>query len=253
MYLSIPITRLDSAGDGWSLFWAGGVCTVSHSLGAVYSAVLLDAGNNTLTGSLVINENETIIDFGEPLGALDSYTLNLLALPKSDGDGSGGGGFDPGEEEEETTEHYSGKAENILLFCRSLNISEDRLATVPLPALTRMQRIVDDAIDGYLCEYYFTPIVAYNQVRPDGTVRKVFPGKIRFLAIQWTAGLLLMSEFQGLEPNVNEHAQRFVEEAKKEMQQMVDYSTRIPGQRRKHPSPTMPPNLAPSKTNEFQL
>lgn len=251
MYLSIPITGADSAGDGWSLFWADGVCTVSHSLGAVYAAVLLDSANNTLTGSLVLNENQTIIDFGAPLGALDSYTLNLLALPK-DG-GIPGGGGDGGEEEEEAGEHYSGKAENVLLFCRSLNISEDRLATVPLPALERMQRIVDDAIDGYLCEYYFTPIVAYNQVRPDGTVRKVFPGKIRFLAIQWTAGLLLLSEFQGLEPNINEQGQKFIEEAKKEMQQMVDYSTRIPGQRRKHPSPTMPPNLAPSKTNEFQL
>ena len=56
-----------------------------------------------------------------------------------------------------------------------------------------------------------------------------------------------------MEPNMHEAGVRFVEEAKKEMQQIVDFSTRIPGQRRKHPSPTMPPNLAPSKTNEFIL
>ena len=117
----------------------------------------------------------------------------------------------------------------------------------------KYQRIVDDAIDGYLCEYYFIPIQPYNQVMPDGSVKKVFPGKIRLIAIQWTAGLILQSEFQNSEPNINEQARGFIEEAKKEMQSMVDFSTRIPGQRRKHPIPTMPPNLAPSKTNEFIL
>ena len=242
MYISVPITAGDSAGDGWTLTWDGAIATVSHSLGAVYTAVVLDSNNETITGTLTLNENATIIDFGEPLSFGDSFTLNLLAVSKGGSDWDG-----------DSAPYYSGDAENIMLFCKSLNISEDRLATVPRPACERMQRIVDDAIDGYLCEYYFTPLVHYNQVQPDGTLRKVFPGKIRFLAIQWTAGLLLMSEFQGLEPNLNEQAQRFVEEAKKEMQQMVDYSTRIPGQRRKHPCPTMPPNLAPSKTNEFQL
>lgn len=149
--------------------------------------------------------------------------------------------------------YYSGPAENIMIFCKSLDISEDRLATVSPIKIEQYQRIVDDAIDGYLCEYYFIPLTPYNQAMPDGSVRKVFPGKIRFLAIQWTAGLVLQSEFQNMEPNMHEAGVRFVEEAKKEMQQMVDFSTRIPGQRQKHPCPTMPPNLAPSKTNEFIL
>ena len=140
-----------------------------------------------------------------------------------------------------------------MLFCKSLNISDDRLSTIRPQSIEKYQRLVDDAIDGYLTEFYFTPICAYNQVQNDGSVRKVFPGKLRLLAIQWTAGLLLQSEFQNLEPNVNEQARLFVEDAKKEMQQITDFSMRIPGQRRKNPLPTMPPNLAPSKTAEYFL
>ena len=76
--------------------------------------------------------------------------------------------------------YYSGPAENIMIFCKSLDISEDRLATVSPVKIEQYQRIVDDAIDGYLCEYYFIPLTPYNQAMPDGSVRKVFLEKSAF-------------------------------------------------------------------------
>ena len=140
-----------------------------------------------------------------------------------------------------------------MMFCKSVGVNGDKLVNISPVKVENMQRLVDDAIDGKLTEYYFTPLVCYNQAQPGGGVRKVFPGNIRLLATQWVAGLILQTEFQNSEPNFSDQAVRFVEESKRELQEIVDYSVRIPGQRRKHPCPTMPPNLAPSKTNEFRL
>lgn len=149
--------------------------------------------------------------------------------------------------------YYSGDATDVMTFCKSLDIGEDRLASVSGSDVEKYQKLVDAAIDGYLSEYYFLPIIPYSQMQTDGTVAKVFPGMIRMIALQWTAGLMLQSEFQQVEPNISEHAKNLIDDSKREMQHIVDYSVRIPGQRRKHPSPTMPPSLAPSKTNELLI
>lgn len=242
MHRQFLLTNQDDSGDGWATYWTGNSVTVTHDLGKDYIVGLLDDEEHEVSSgkTIVRNENELVISFPEALSDVDTFTVNIINFI---------GDFTTTTYE--LGEHYSGTVENVLLFCKSLDISSDKLSNFQYPRIVQMQILVDDAIDGYLNEYYFTPLGPFNQVQLDGTVRKVFPGKIRMLALQWTAGLMLQTEFQNLEPNMNEQAQRFVEESKKEMQHIVDFSVRIPGQRRKYPSPTMPPNLAPSKTQEF--
>ena len=241
MYQTIQITNQDFTGTDYSYSWEGTTLIIQHGLGSDYVAQLLDGENTVVVYPMQIEENEIRVSFPELPEDGESFECRVFSVSEAPS---------PTPEDEK---YYSGPKENILLFCKSLNISDDRLSSIRPQSIEKYQRLVDDAIDGYLTEFYFTPICAYNQVQNDGSVRKVFPGKLRLLAIQWTAGLLLQSEFQNLEPNVNEQARLFVEDAKKEMQQITDFSMRIPGQRRKNPLPTMPPNLAPSKTAEYFL
>lgn len=244
MQIQFVLTNQDDSGQGWATYWSGNSVTINHDLGLDYIVGLIDSENHVVSSGMSMHrsENEVTIEFDHSLADTETYTVNIINFEG-----------DYASSSYEIGDHYSGTAQSVLLFCKSLDISSDKLSNFQYPKIIQMQILVDDAIDGYINEYYFTPLSPFNQAQIDGTIRKVFPGKIRLLAVQWTAGLLLQTQFQSLEPNMNEQAQRFVEEAKKEMQQIVDFSTRIPGQRRKHPSATMPPNLAPSKTNEFQL
>ena len=142
--------------------------------------------------------------------------------------------------------YYSGGVDDIKALCKALNIGEGKLSTITTAMVEHYMGLVDGAIDGYLTEYYFIPIVPYNQVMPDGKVKKVFPGKLRMTAQYWTAGLLLSSEFQNLEQNINEASKNYVEESKKELFQITLYNQRLPGQRMKSAvSKTMPPSLQP--------
>lgn len=243
MYDTVRIGSRDAGGADRRYTWDDRILTIRHSLGADYSAQLLDAERRPVLFPMQLDENELRISFPAPPEDGEVFECRMFTLDSVQDDDDDGVG----------RRYYSGSPENIRMFCRSLNISEDRLSTLKPAAVEKYQRLVDDAIDGYLSEFYFTPIAAYNQVQNDGSVRRVFPGKLRLLAIQWTSGLLMQSEFQNLEPNMNEQARAFVDDAKKEMQQITDFSMRIPGQRRKNPLPTMPPNLAPSKTAEYFL
>ena len=143
-------------------------------------------------------------------------------------------------------EYYSGSVEDVVKFCKSLNIDSGRLAAVKPVNVEQYQAQVDGIIDGYFSESYFLPITAYNQVGVDGQVHLVFPQRLRYLAQQMTAGLLMLSEFQHQEQNMNEAGQRMFEEAKKEIYQMTLWNHRIPGQRYKsRQSRTMPPGFEP--------
>ena len=238
MFISVPISETISPTRDYTASWSGDTLTITHGMGKNVFVGVLSPTGEVLSLPVTISDGSVAIDFtGQEA---NGCTVNLL-------------GESPAEQSDDDFTYYSGSAETVLMFIKSLNVSGDRLATVPAPSISRMQRLVDDAIDGYLNEYYFTPLVPFHQVQPDGSLRTLFPGKIRMLAIQWVAGLMLETEFQNLEPNINEQAQKFIEESKKEMQQIVDFSVVIPGQRRKNPSPTMPPNLAPSRRNEFIL
>lgn len=143
-------------------------------------------------------------------------------------------------------EYYAGDIAEIVRFCRSLNIDEGRLSAVRPQNIDSFRRTAEEVINGYLSENYFLPIKPYHQVDANGEVRLVFPGRVRYLAQQMTAGLLMMSEFQQQEQNMNEAGKVMFEEAKKEIYQMTLWNHRIPGQRYKsRTSRTMPPNFEP--------
>lgn len=143
-------------------------------------------------------------------------------------------------------EYYSGTAEDVIKFCKSLNIGSGRLAAVQPASIETFQHQTDQIIDGMLVDSYFLPIKPYNQVDADGIPHLVFPGRLRYLAQQMTAGLLMMSEFQQQEQNMNEAGMKMFEEAKKEVYQLTLWNHRLPGQRWKsRTSHTMPPNFEP--------
>jgi hypothetical protein len=85
-----------------------------------------------------------------------------------------------------------------------------------------------------------------NQIQPDGTLKRVFPGDIHRLALYWTAGLMLLSEFQNLSQNVTDQAQSYIDDSRKALFAVVRFNHRIPGQEAKsHISRTLPPNMQP--------
>ena len=144
-------------------------------------------------------------------------------------------------------EYYSGTIDDVVKFCKSLNIDSGRLSAVKPISIEKYQYQVDGIIDGYLNESYFLPIKPYNQVDANGIPHKIFPQRLRYLAQQMVAGLLMLSEFQHQEQNMNEAGQKMFEESKKEIYQMTLWNHRIPGQRWKERSlgHTAPPNFVP--------
>lgn len=146
---------------------------------------------------------------------------------------------------------YAGAADDVIKICRSLKIDEGRLSKITHEHVRYYMDNAEQAIDSYLCDYYFVPILPYNSVMPDGVVKKQFPGGIRKLARYWSAGLLLMSEYQQMEPNLNEAATAYIEDAKKDLYRYTYYNQRIVGQRFKSAiSKTMPPNMQPALNPE---
>jgi len=150
--------------------------------------------------------------------------------------------------------YYSGDWVDIKNLCRVLNIGEGKLAKITQSLVEYYQEMVDREIDGSVEQYYYTPLRPYNQYMPakDAT-ESIFPGAIRGLARYWTAGLLLTTEFQGLNQNTNEVAQSYVEEAKRKLYEIIRYSRRIPGQQLRHNLRSMPPSMAPGFNPEFNL
>jgi hypothetical protein len=153
----------------------------------------------------------------------------------------------------ETTgdQYYSGSWEDIRNICRVLNIGEGKISKITQSLVNYYQEMVDREIDADAEQYYYTPFRTYRQYMPslDDTV-DVFPGEIRSLARYWTAGLLLTSEFQGLDPNSNDSAQNYITESKQKLFNIIQYTRRIRGQKKKHNLRPMLPNMAPGRTPE---
>jgi hypothetical protein len=123
----------------------------------------------------------------------------------------------------------------------------------PISVVSYM-KTAEDIINGMFVENYFLPIKPYNQVDVNGVPHLVFPGRIRYLAQQMTAGLLMLTEFQHQEQNMNEAGAKMFEEAKKEIYQLTLYNHHIPGVRWKsRTSRTMPPNFEPPAPPVEQL
>jgi hypothetical protein len=103
-----------------------------------------------------------------------------------------------------------------------------------------------EADAGYFLSYVASR-EASTQTVVTGVTIKVFPGDVRRAARYWTAGQLLINEFQQLESNITEQATQMVSDARMQVYAMSRPNHRIPGQRRKsNLSRTMPANLQPS-------
>ena len=149
-------------------------------------------------------------------------------------------------------EYYSGDWQDIKDVLRVLNMDDGKLARVTQPMVNRFQETVDRQIDGVLEDVVHVPLRAVNIVRPsDGTTVRSFPGAVRRAARYWTAGLLLLTEFQNLEQNMTDQAQEYVTDARREVFQMKRFTHRIRGQEFKsHFSRTIPPNFQPPSIPE---
>lgn len=145
-------------------------------------------------------------------------------------------------------EFYSGDWQDIQDELRILDLGEGKMSKVSQPLVNRHQETIDREADGILSECYQTPLRATNQVQPDGTTKRVFPGDLRHAVMFMVVGHILLTEFQQLEPNVTEQATAWITDGKQKIYAMTAYSHRIPGQRRKsNISRTMPPNMQPPR------
>ena len=84
-------------------------------------------------------------------------------------------------------EYYCGSVKDIQELCRVLNIGDGKAQKINSNTVRYYMDMVELLIDGYLQEYYFTPIRPYNQMMPNGQVVKMFPGRVRVCAQQWAA------------------------------------------------------------------
>lgn len=150
-------------------------------------------------------------------------------------------------------EYYSGSYTEVRDLCRALNIGEGKLAKITQELVNDYQEMVDREIDAQLSNLYYTPIQPYNVRMPDGITRSIFPGNVKRLAKYWTAGLLLTSEFQGSEPNVQEASIKYIEDSKKMLYAIERFEHRIQGQDMKAAIRTMPPNFQPPVPVELQV
>jgi hypothetical protein len=144
-------------------------------------------------------------------------------------------------------EYYSGSYTAIRDLCKALNIGEGKLATITQALINQFQEQVDREIDGILEDMYWVPISPINQYQPDGTTKSIYPGSLRHLARYWAAGLLLKSQFQGVDPNTNEAAQSHIDDSRREVFKLRRMLQRMPGVRMKagHMGHTMPPTMMP--------
>ena len=142
--------------------------------------------------------------------------------------------------------YYSGSWSDLQEILRVLNIGDGKLAKVTEVMTNHYQEMVDREIDAIVGELYQVPLRAMNQIQPDGTIKRVFPGDVRRLARYWVAGLMLLNEFQSLSQNVTDQAQGYIDDSRKGFFAIVRFNHRIPGQERKsHISRTVPPSMQP--------
>jgi len=149
-------------------------------------------------------------------------------------------------------EFYSGPWTNIQNVCRVLNIDGGKLSQITMELVNFYQEMVDREIDGQLNELYHVPLRAMNQCQPDGTTKAVFPGTVRRMAIYWSAGLLLLNEFQQLSTNETDQARGYIDDAKRDLFNTIRFNQRLWGQELKsNISRTLPPSMQPGDLPEY--
>jgi hypothetical protein len=142
--------------------------------------------------------------------------------------------------------YYSGSWKDVQNILRVLDISEGKLAKVTMELVNFYQEMIDREIDDILGELYHVPLRAMNQVQPDGTTKRVFPGALRRLARYWSGGLLLLNEFQNLSQNVTDQSQGYIDDARRELYAAMRMNHRLWGQEWKsNLSRSIPPSMQP--------
>lgn len=140
---------------------------------------------------------------------------------------------------------YSGSAADIKLTLKVLNM-EAKIASLQDSTINQYQESVDREIDDMLGPLYVVPLRAMNQIQPDGTTKRVFPGSLAQGAKYWTAGLLLMTEFQQLSSNQTGQIEEYIAKGKATINNILKASYKLYGQEmRSSFSRTMPPNMQP--------
>jgi hypothetical protein len=101
---------------------------------------------------------------------------------------------------------------------------------------------------GYSLSYIVTAEAISGASAPStGLQVRVFPGDVRRAARYWTAGQILVNEFQQLEGNLTEQATQMVADARMQVYAFSRPNHRIPGQRRlSNISHFLPASLQPS-------
>jgi len=141
---------------------------------------------------------------------------------------------------------YAGSYKDLQNILRVLNIGTGKLAVVTQELANKYMQMVEDDIDSQLTEVVHTPLICYNHVMPDGTTKQQYPGSVVRMARYWAAGLLLANEFQSLDTNASESAEKYISDAKDELFKMIRFNHRLKGQEYKsNISRTMPPGLQP--------
>lgn len=151
-------------------------------------------------------------------------------------------------------QYYSGTVSDIKQILSAMDIGEGKLARFGETQVAFYQETVDRAIDEILGELYHVPLIAINQMQPNGLEVQVFPGSVKMSAMWWVAGLILKNQFQQLAQNSSDQSEQYIEKAKKDIYEIVRYNHRLYGQRRKSSiSRTMPPNMQPPMFPELNV
>lgn len=146
---------------------------------------------------------------------------------------------------------YSGPWQGIQEVLSVLKIGNAKLDSLTAEVVNSFQERADREIDGILTDLYHTPFKIKYTMMPSGTYVQTFPGDLRQAAIYYTAGLLMASEFQGIQSNINEQTNAILEKAKNMVYDLKRNTHWIPSSERKsNVSRTMPPSWQPAWTNQ---
>lgn len=241
----IEITQNNYGSPYYSYTWTENTVKIVHNMNGAIICQIYDNDNKLVYMDVqVIDDNTLSITFPLNWMPKDDYTYSAIIMSAK----SSTGVVSPSDNTW-TFEYYAGTVADVMLFCKSLKIGNGKLSQITDKMVQKYMELINGNIDSMLEECYFVPVKRYNRVNPDGTITKVFPGKIRMLALQWTAGLLLQSEFQNLQPNQTESVSKYIEQSRKQIYELSKLNMHIPGLRWKanHISHFALPELMPSR------
>ena len=143
---------------------------------------------------------------------------------------------------------YSGEWDkNIEPLVKALNVGAGRLNTIDASLIQRYQEQVDRMIDNNLMILYVVPLARmriYNRTNSNFVL--TYPGRVQEAARYWVAGLLMKSEFQQMDGNLNEAVQNYVDYALTIVEQCKAMIDRLDGQEwRSDLSRFLPPGALP--------